>query len=94
MSRAPRAPKTEAPEDTGAEPRTTTAPIAEGRRRAPIDRASAQAIADATLRSGFPVPPEIQAVLDSDDEPEEPVAPAESALPAETLAPAQPTSEV
>jgi hypothetical protein len=93
MSRAPRAPKTEAPEDAGAV-RTTSAPIAEGRRRAPIDRASAQAIADATLRSGFPVPPEIQAVLDSDDEPEEPVAPAESALPAETLAPAQPTSEV
>lgn len=48
------------PEEKRTEPRA----VAEGRRPT-IDRESAQAIADANEASGFPVPPQIHAVLDA-----------------------------
>jgi hypothetical protein len=42
---------------------TQPAAVAEGRRTS-IDPASAQAIADASRASGFPPPPQVQAVLE------------------------------
>lgn len=71
MSRSRPAPETRSSDDKP----TAPALIAEGRAAPAMDVESAQAIADASKASGFPVPPQVKAVLDAADRP----SPAETA---------------
>ena len=58
------------------DPATVQVAIAEGRGRPPMERATAQAIADAHEAAGHPTPAQVQAALDAPEAPETPAAPA------------------
>ncbi|MFN3523935.1 MAG: hypothetical protein ACK4YQ_16945 [Phenylobacterium sp.] len=63
MRKARHVRRTDDDRETGTEPRA----VAEGRGRFNLSVQSARAIAEASVKSGFPVPAHAQAVIDAED---------------------------